>query len=127
MPFTYSIAGRLIHFRWSGTLTRDDLQMLGATMPELARQVAQATGRAPQVLHDFGAVEACDFPPIAAYEHSLRRRTVPIPEPVKSAIVATQTGGRAMARVFQALNRNENLLMELFDTEAAARAWLEAE
>lgn len=127
MPFTHAIEGSLIHFRWSGVLTREGFQSLGEAMPGLVRQVWQSTGRMPHVLHDFRATEGCDFPPLTAYEISLRRRTVPIPEPVKSAVVATPTGGWAMARVFQALNRNDNLVMELFETEEAARAWLGSE
>jgi hypothetical protein len=127
MPFTYTIEGRLLHFHWSGTLTQTDIQAMGAAMPKLSQQVVGATGKMPDVLHDFEAVESCDFPPIAAYDQSLRRRNVPIPRPVKSAIIASQNGGRAMARLFQALNRNPNLTMEIFDSEAAARQWLAAE
>ncbi len=122
MPFTYTLEDGLVHFRWSGVLTLADLQSISEVMPAVARQL----GRAPQVLHNFDAVTSCDFPPIAAYEHSQQRRGIPIPNPVKSATIATTSEIRAMARVFQAVNHNPNLRMEIFGSEAAARAWLKA-
>jgi hypothetical protein len=108
-------------------VTRDDLQRLNGLMPELVRSIAMQCGDVPQVLHDFDAVEACDFPPIGAYEHSVQRKRILIPHPMKSATIAKTSEVRAMARVVQALNRNPNLEMEIFDTEAAALGWLAQE
>lgn len=127
MPFTYSADGRLLRFAWSGVVTRDDLQRLNELMPELVPSIAMQCGDVPQVLHDFDAVEACDFPPISAYEHSVQRKRILIPQPIRSATIAKTSEVRAMARVVQALNRNPNLEMEIFDTEAAALAWLAQE
>jgi hypothetical protein len=85
-------------------------------------------GDVPQLRHDFDAVEACDFPPISAYEHSVQRKRILIPQPIRSATIAKTSEVRAMARVVQALIRNPNLEMEIFDTEAARwRGWRRSE
>jgi hypothetical protein len=127
MPFIHTIAGRLITFTWSGTLTRAELQCINTLMPELSRTVVTQEGDVPQVLHDFSALDGCDFPPITAYEHSVERKRILIPHPIKSATIAKTSEVRAMARVVQALNRNPNLEMEIFDTKEAALAWLKQE
>lgn len=116
-----------MRFVWSGTVTRNDLQQLNELMPELVPSIAMQCGDVPQVLHDFDAVKACDFPPISAYEHSVQRKRILIPQPIKSATIAKTSEVRAMARVVQALNRNPNLEMEIFDSEEAALAWLAQE
>lgn len=120
MPFTYLIEGRLVYVRWSGVLTKDDLQAIGRLLPEIGAQLRGA----PQLLHNFEAVERCAFPPITALDHSVQRKRVQMPVQVKSATVARTPEMHAMARVFQALNRNPNLEMEIFDSEEAARRWL---
>ncbi len=123
MPFTYEIEDRLVVFRWSGVMTRADLQALMTVMPELAARA----GFGVPVLHHFDDVTSCEFPPLAALDHSAQRRNVVIPGPVKSATIAKRSEVRAMARVFQALNRNPTLQMEIFDSEEAAREWLSRE
>ncbi len=120
MPFTHTIEEQFVHIRWSGVLTKDDLQAIGKLLPAIGAQLR----RAPHVLHNFDAVERCAFPPIAALEQSVQRKRVQMPFPVKSATVARTPEVLAMARVFQALNRNQNLEMEIFDSEEAARRWL---
>lgn len=127
MPFSCQIEGRIVHFCWSGVLHLAELQELGTEMPGLSTLVMQATGLPPQLLHNFDAVTDCDFPPVAVQAHSIRRQEMVIPWPVKSAVVASLGGGRSVARLFQALNRSNNLRLELFDSEAAAREWLDRE
>ena len=125
MPFTYTITGRLLRFVWSGVLTREELRRMSELMPELSRTITMKEGDVPQLLHDFTALEGCDFPPITAYEHSVQRKRILIPHPTRSATIARSSEVRAMARVVQALNRNPNLEMEIFDSEEAAMAWLD--
>ncbi len=120
MPFTHAIEDRVVHIRWSGVLTQGDLEGIGKLMPQLVRQL----GFVPQVLHTYDAVTGCDFPPLAVYEHSEQRRQLHIPQPSRAASVAKTAVVRDMARVFQLLNRNPNLELEVFATEEAARAWL---
>lgn len=120
MPFSHSIEDRIIHIRWSGTLTKDDLQAAGREIPRLVAQL----GFVPHLLHNLNAVEQLAFPPLAAYEHSVQRKRVSIPAPLKSATVAQTPAIAAMAQVFRAMNRTPNLEMEVFSTEAEARAWL---
>lgn len=123
MPYTYEMEGRVMHVRWSGVVSREDLQAIGRDMP----RVAAEAGFAQDTLHTFDAVTGYSFQPIAAYMLSLLRKRMPIPTPVRSASVVRTPQTRALAKIFQSLNRSQNLEIELFDSEADARRWLARE
>lgn len=120
MPYSYVIEDRVVHVSWQGVVSREDLQSIGQAMPRIAREL----GFPPDVLHTFEATTGYSFQPIAAYMLALLRKRVEIPSPVRSAVVAATRETRAVAKIFKALNRNHNLEMELFATEAEARRWL---
>jgi hypothetical protein len=120
MPFTHTVEGRLLHIHWSGVVSRDDLQRFGGTMPGLVAGL----GFVPDVLHSFEAVEGYSFQPFVVYLVSLLRKRVTIPAPVRAAAVATKPELLKLAQLFKALNGSPNLTIEVFRTEAAARAWL---
>lgn len=122
MPYTFSIDGRIVHFAWSGVVAKEDLQSIGKEMPRLAREL----GFAPNVLHTFDAVTGHSFQPLAVYMHSLLRKRVVIPTPVRSAAVTKTSEGASLARMFVSLNRSPNLEMKVFDSEEVARRWLGA-
>lgn len=120
MPFSHQIEGRIVHLRWRGVMATEELSLIGPLMRELSREL----GFVPQLLHTFDEISGCDLAPLAAYEHSAERQRVPIPKPARAAAVAKTVEVRDMARVFQLLNRNPGLEMEVFDSEEDARAWL---
>ena len=120
MPYTATVEGRIVHIAWHGVVSREDLQSIGKEIPRLAAE----RGFAPDVLHTFGLMQGYTFQPIAAYVLALVRKRATIPHPVKSALVATTPETKKMAQLFRAMNRTPNLTMEIFDSEAAARAWL---
>ena len=121
MPYSYIIEGRVVHIVWSGVISKEDLQSVGKAMPRLAAEL----GFAPDVLHTFDTVIGHSFQPLAAYMFSLLRKRVEIPNPVRSAAVATTPEGKSMARMMATLNRNHNLEMKVFASEEAARRWLD--
>jgi len=120
MPYTATVEGRNVHIAWHGVVSREDLQSIGKEIPRLAAEL----GFAPNVLHTFGTMTGYTFQPIAAYVVALVRKRVTIPHPVKSVSVATTPETRKMAQFFKTLNRSPNLTMEIFESETAARAWL---
>jgi len=56
-----------------------------------------------------------------------RRRAATFPNPFKSAIVGRVPAQAGMARMFQTLNDNPQITIEVFDDEAAALEWLRGE
>ena len=119
MPYTYTIEERVVHVSWSGDVSKRDLDAFGEEMP----RVGQRLGFAPDVLHTFADVMP-GLQPIEAFMYSQRRNQVPIPNPIRVAIVAQDQLGEALATVFQELNRTPNLTMKVFPTEAEGRRWL---
>ena len=120
MPISHTIEGRIVHVNWSGVITNADLAAIGALMPRLAKEL----GFVPHVLNTYDGVMGSDFDPEAIYAQSMQRRHQPIPPQAKSAMVATTPVVLAMTRVIQTMNREPRLQMEIFGTEAEARAWL---
>ena len=54
------------------------------------------------------------------------RRVIRFPNVFKSAIVVSTPVQRGIARMFQTLNDNPQIAIEIFSDEAAALAWLRA-
>lgn len=121
MPYTHNIEDRIVHVCWYGAITQQDLDDFGSEMPRIGRSL----GFAPDVLHTFAAVTGLGLKPIEAFTYSLRQNQEPIPNPIRSAIVADTGEGEALATVFKELNRTPNLEMKVFADESAARRWLE--
>jgi len=121
MPYSHTIKGRTVRICWYGNITQADLDVFGLEMPQIGRKL----GFAPDVLHTFDGVQDQGLMPIEAFTYSLRRGLEPIPNPIRSAIVADSDKGRALATVFKELNRTPNLEMKVFDNESDARSWLE--
>ncbi len=84
MPFTHTVEDRILHFRWNGVISREDLQRFGAEMPGLVERI----GFIPDVLHTFDEVTGYSFQPLMVYLFSMLRKRATIPRPVKSAAVA---------------------------------------
>ncbi len=53
-----------------------------------------------------------------------RRTNMPIPVPFKSAFVVATQLGLGFARMFQSLNRNPQITIEVFETMDHARDWI---
>ncbi len=120
MPFRIVQQDHYLHVVWCGVLTRADLGDLLRALPEAAR----LCGFRPDVLHTFDELTSGEIGAGDVHEFSLRRRRTPIPAMVKSAIVADTPFSRGMARMFQGLNRNPSIVMEVFPSAAEAVAWL---
>ncbi len=121
MPYSHTLEERILHFRWYGIIPREDLQTFGKNMPGLVAQL----GFNPDILHTFEELEGHKFQPLVVYMFSLLRKRAQIPQPTKSAAVATRPETRSLARLFKACNPSPNLTIEVFDSIEAARAWLQ--
>lgn len=120
MPYRYKVKETYVQISWFGVMTAENLADFRVEIPELIKK----EGRRLNLLQFFDRVERVAFEPMEAYRHSIEREDVPMPYQTKSASVAHKPSMYALARVFEELNRNPTLEMRVFETEAAAKAWL---
>lgn len=120
MPYKKTRTDGYVHLDWYGVLTDEDIVSLGQDLPAIASEL----GYAPHVLHTFDRVAGARVRPWTVFQHALRHKDVPIQNPVKSAWVAAHPDVQRMGKLFQELNRNPQLEVELFETAKAAKAWL---
>ena len=123
MPFSIKVLDDHVHIDWYGVLSNEDLHYIGSKLPEIAKKL----GHAPDVLHTFDKVTEATMKPWDAFQHSLRREDTRLANKARSAAVAKTEKVRAMALLFQQLNRNPHIEMEIFPSEAEALAWLHEE
>lgn len=110
----------LVHVRWSGILSNQDLASL---FEELPRASAEA-GFAPPVLHTFDEVERVDIEPTALVRHSRDRVWTLLPNPIRSASVGASPLTYGYALMIKRLNANPMIEMEVFASVEDALAWL---
>lgn len=122
MPYQLTQTEDFVHIEWCGEMTDDDLIALSRQMPQIATRL----GYAPNVLHTFDQVTGAKIKPWSLFEHSLRQKRLRLRNPIKCGWVVRDATVRRMGMLAQELNRNPNLMVELFDTIAAAKAWLRA-
>ena len=114
--------GEFVECKLLGLLTDEDLLAL-------AREVEKLESEAPMTPHritDMTEVTAvnCQFD---GMERMVRlRRAANLKNPIRSAIIATQTIQYGFARMFQTLNDNPRITINLFQDETTALAWLRA-
>ncbi len=120
MPFTCTVHDRLVCVAWREVVSREDLEVFAEEMPRIGRSL----GFAPDVLHRFDAVTGFSFELTETYHYARKQMLVPIPNPIRVALVATTKEGEYLAHVFKTLTRLPNLEMHIFFEETNARRWL---
>jgi hypothetical protein len=123
MPYQIIEEPRFVRLVFTGDIIALDLVALDADMAALARN-------RPVVLHtlaDFS--EVVDF--AITYADMLtyieRRRTQRFPNSIKSAVVVSRPVQVGFARMYQTLNTNPQVEIQIFATLAEAEAWLTAD
>ncbi len=75
---------------------------------------------------DLSAIEGLNLNFSAIMNYAAARRNAPLQNTVKAAIVAPQTLQYGFARMFQTLNVNPDISMEIFIDQASGLAWIAA-
>lgn len=110
----------LIRVTLSGTLTDEDLAAIAVRADEIERDRDPVPHR---IINMTGVTEMkVGYPDVKALAN--HRRAIPFPNDFKSAIVVDTPVQRGMARMFQTLNDNPRITIQIFDDEATALAWL---
>ena len=120
MGYEFAIEADIIRCTLSGVVTREELSRIVATVEDLER------GRdpVPHRLTDLTGVTDLQigYPDMRALAE--RRRASVFATASKSALVVRTPAQRGMARMFQTLNDNPQLTVEIFDDAASALRWL---
>jgi hypothetical protein len=120
MPITTNYNGQFIVIQMTGSLSLPDLL-------EHADQVAEIERSQPVSPHRIAILPdglVCDLSYPELHAFAAKRRKAPLKNPVKSAIVAGDAVQYGFARMYQTLNEHPYLRIEIFQSEAPARAWL---
>lgn len=110
----------IVYMTLSGRISRDDLVRIVRQMAELESQ----SEKSPHRLTDLTGVEGLDFEAGAIMDIAFVRRKAPLKNKVSSAIVAPTSLLYGYARIFQTLNDNPAVTLQIFPDKKSALAWL---
>jgi hypothetical protein len=120
MPFQISNEGDFLLARLTGTITPADLD-------RLAREAEAAEDALPAAMDritDLTAVEHFDVGFSAVNQLADRRRVRKFSRPIKSAIIVHEALQYGLARMFQTLNDNPMIEIQIWHSMAEATDWL---
>lgn len=120
MPFTIAIQPDLIRLTLSGVLTDEDLRGMGVAVTEIEAESFPIPSR----ITDMTGVTELQIGYAGVQALAAQRRAIAFPNTFKSAIVVEGPSQLGMARMFQTLNDNPKITIEIFTDAAAALAWI---
>jgi hypothetical protein len=122
MTIEAELTEELLVMRCTGALTASDLR----PMPALTAAFDASRAVTPNRLIDLRGVQSFEVGFAELLDFVRARRDAPLSGPTRTAFVTAGTVQYGMARMFQSLNDNAHITVEIFDDPAAARAWLRA-
>jgi len=122
MPFDLKITDGIIYVHCHGYLTIEDLQK----MVNVAGQIEATSPVTPDRLIDLTHVSEIDITFAGMSDIAAVRRRAHLKNPVNSAIVAPKAALYGFARMFQTLNDNPSITVQLFRDLDSGLAWLKA-
>ncbi len=123
MPYEILLSGQLITTRLYGLVTPKELLDSAVEMAKIEAEQPVTLNR----LTDLLGVEASDFDTEAIHQLAAVRSEAVLRNPVKSAIVAPKPAHYGFSRMFQTLNENPLITVEVFHDLRSALAWLESD
>jgi hypothetical protein len=120
MACAVDVESGLIQVTLSGVVTGDDLRQIGDAAAEIEAKSSPITPR----ITDLTAVTELKIGYGEVQELAARRRVIQFPNSFKSAILVSSPSQLGMARMFQTLNDNPQITIEIFTDRASALAWV---
>jgi hypothetical protein len=120
MPFDLTNEGDFVLARLFGTITPADLGRLANEAEAFEDAMPAAMDR----ITDLTAVEHFNVGFVAVNQLAGRRRMRKFSRPIKSAIIVRDGLQFGLARMFQSLNDNPLIEIQLWHTLAEAKSWL---
>jgi len=122
MPYTVVVDDELIRVAFSGTATGTDLRAMATEVQAIER----ARPTIPNRLIDLTDMVATGMLFRLTLNLARGRRVEQFPNSFKSAILAPTADTARFARMFQQLNTNPQIDVQVFATLERAEAWLRA-
>jgi hypothetical protein len=120
MPYTIAIESTFVRVVLHGAITPQDLQMLAHDLTAIEASSVVTPNR----LTDLSAASGPHPVFLDVQALADRRKTQPLANAVKSAIVAPRPIHVGFARMYQNLNTHPQITIEIFATVEDAEAWL---
>jgi hypothetical protein len=120
MPYRLTISDQRVQVDFSGVFSREDLLALARDTAELEATPHGALNR----LADLSGVTSASISYVDMHSLVQSRKESPPRSPVRTAIVAPSDVTYGFARMFQTLNDQPNLTIEIFRTLEDAETWL---
>jgi hypothetical protein len=122
MPYSVEEEGTILRATFSGVMTGEDLHAFAVDIETLLA----TRDRVPNNLLDLRAVEPSRLSFNDLLSLAKLRETVKLPNPIRTAIVADSPTMTGFARMYQSLNQNPSVTIQVFTDVAAAERWLTA-
>jgi SpoIIAA-like len=120
MPITYSQDGGLLRVRAAGVITAAELH---AMVTEMEQRFVSAN-KWPDNLLDLTGIDLSGLGFADMMSLAKRRESVKPPHAIRTAIVADSPTVVGFARMFQTLNNNPDITVQVFQSAADAEDWL---
>jgi len=119
VSFAIDVESNLIRVTLSGVLTEGDLRGIGDAADEL-----EATTPVRPRITDMTGVTELEVRYADVQVFATRRREIKFPNAFKSAIVVSGASQLGIARMFQTLNDNPQITIEIFTEREKALEWV---
>lgn len=122
VAFDSQIAQGIVYLTFRGHVTAEDIR----DMTDLLTKIETKAKVSPDRIADLSAIEGVSLNFSAIVNYAAARRTAPLKNRVKAAIVAPNPLQYGFARMFQTLNVNPDISMEIFTDKDSSLAWISA-
>jgi len=122
VAFDSKIAQGIVYLTFHGYVTAEDIR----DMVDLLAKIETEAEVSPDRMADLSAIEGISLNFSAILDYSANRRKALLRNKVKAAIVAPHPLQYGFARMFQTLNDNPDINMEIFADKDSGLAWISA-
>lgn len=122
VAFDSKIAQGIVYLTFRGYVMAEDIR----DMVDLLTKIETEARVSPDRIVDLSAIEGISLNFSAIIDYSVMRRKAPLRNKVKAAIVAPHPLQYGFARMFQTLNANPDIDMEIFTDQNSGLAWISA-
>jgi hypothetical protein len=122
MAFDSQMVQGIVYLTFRGHVTAEDIR----DMTDLLTKIETKAKVSPDRIADLSLIEGVSLNFSAIENYATARRTAPLKNKVKAAIVAPRPLQYGFARMFQTLNVNPDIGMEIFTDRNSGLAWISA-
>jgi hypothetical protein len=122
VAFDSKIAQGIVHLTFRAHVTAEDIR----DMVDLLAKIETEARVSPDRIADLSAIEGISLNFSAIIDYAVMRRKAPLKNKVKAAIVAPHPLQYGLARMFQTLNDNPDIDIEIFTDRNCGLAWISA-